>query len=348
MAEKRYCRHIVFVLVLAAALVASGSGLDSRSGPSGHGVRQPSSLADARKAASEIPRLHSLLVSSHGKLLLEYYASPRRARLSNVKSVSKSIISALVGIAIQRKLLKGVDQPIVDFFPELKKDPDARKQRITIEDLLTMRQGLESTSFDGYGAWVTSRNWVRYALERPMLSDPGETMEYSTGSSHLLSAILTKATRKSTWQFAQEVLGKPLGITIARWPRDPQGIFFGGNDMLMTPRQMLAIGHLWLNDGRAKKRQIVPEAWVETSCEGRGRSRFNPDQEYGYGWWTRDFAGREACFAWGYGGQYIFVFSDLNLVVVTTSSTSVGEERRGHRRLIFDLLETHILGPLNP
>ena len=306
------------------------------------------SLGEARKAAAEIPRLHSLLVSSHGKLVLEYYASPRRSRLSNVKSVSKSIISALVGIAIQRKLLKGLDQPIVDFFPELRKDPDPRKQKITIEDLLTMRQGLESTSFDGYGAWVTSRNWVRHALDRPMLSDPGETMEYSTGSSHLLSAILTKATRKSTWQFAQEALGAPLGITIARWPRDPQGIFFGGNDMLLTPRQMLAFGQLWLNDGRAKGRQIVPEAWVETSCEGRGRSRFNPDQRYGYGWWTRGFAGREACFAWGYGGQYIFVFTDLDLVVVTTSSTSAGEERRGHRRLIFDLLETHILGPLGP
>lgn len=339
---------MVFVRLLAAALVASGAGLDSRSDSSGPGAWQPSSLADARKAASEIPRLHSLLVSSHGKLLLEYYASPRRARVSNVKSVSKSIISALVGIAIQRKLLKGVDQPIVEFFPELRKDPDPRKQRITIEDLLTMRQGLESTSFDGYGAWVTSKNWVRYALDRPMMSDPGEAMEYSTGSSHLLSAILTKATRKSTWQFAQEMLGAPLGITVARWPRDPQGIYFGGNDMLLTPRQMLAFGQLYLNDGRVKGRQIVPEAWVETSCEGRGRSRFNPDQQYGYGWWTRDFAGREACFAWGYGGQYIFVFSDLNLVVVTTSSTSVGEERRGHRRLIFDLLETHILGPLNP
>lgn len=306
------------------------------------------SLGEARQAAAEIPRLHSLLVSSHGKLVLEYYASPRRSRLSNVKSVSKSIISALVGIAIQRKLLKSLDQPIVDFFPELRKDPDPRKQKITIEDLLTMRQGLESTSFDGYGAWVTSKNWVRHALDRPMLGDPGETMEYSTGSSHLLSAILTKATRKSTWQFAQETLGAPLGITIARWPRDPQGIFFGGNDMLLTPRQMLAFGQLWLNDGRAKGRQIVPEAWVETSCQGRGRSRFNPDQQYGYGWWTREFAGREACFAWGYGGQYIFVFSDLDLVVVTTSSTSAGEERRGHRRLIFDLLETHILGPLGP
>jgi CubicO group peptidase (beta-lactamase class C family) len=304
------------------------------------------SFAAAGQAAAGIPRLHSLLVSWRGKLVLEHYASPRRSGLSNVKSVSKSIMSALVGIAIERKLLSGVHQPIAGFFPELRKDPDARKARITIEDLLTMRQGLESTSFDNYGAWVGSRNWIKYVLDRPVLTEPGSTMEYSTGSTHLLSAILTKAARKSTWQFAQEALARPLGITLARWARDPQGIFYGGNEMLLTPRQMVAFGELYLNEGRAKGRQIVPQSWVETSCDGRGRSRFNPDQLYGYGWWIRDFGGHEACFAWGYGGQYIFVFQDLDLVVVTTSATTAGDERRGHRRTIFDLLEAHIIGPL--
>jgi len=300
-------------------------------------------LQAAAKSAAGIPRLHSLLVSRRGQLVLEHYAPGRANRLANVKSVSKSIVAALVGIAIERRLLKGVDQPIADFFPELRKDADPRKQRITIEDLLTMRQGLESTSFDNYGAWVKSRNWVRYVLERPVLSDPGEDLEYSTGSSHLLSAILTKATGKSTWQFAREVFATPLGFTLAGWARDPQGIFFGGNEMLLTPRQMVAIGELYLNRGRVNGRQIVPAAWVETSCKGRGRSRFNPDQLYGYGWWIRDFTGHEACFAWGYGGQYILVFPTLQLVVVTTSSTNAGEERRGHRRAIFDLVETQIL-----
>lgn len=317
----------------------------------------PPVLDSAKKAAAEMPRLHSLLVSHRGRVLLEYYASPRRARLSNVKSVSKSVIAALVGIAIERKLLKGVDQPIADFFPQLRKDSDPRKARISIEDLLTMRQGLQSTSFDGYGAFVQSRNWVQYVLDRPMESDPGSDMDYSTGSTHLLSAILTKATRRSTWEFAQEALGKPLGISFARWPRDPQGIYFGGNEMLMTPRQMLAFGELYLNEGRVRGRQVVPERWVKTSCDGRGRSRFNPDQEYGYGWWIREFAPPpgptddalplyESCFAWGYGGQYIFVFQSLDLVVVTTSSIVVGDERRGHRRMIFDLLQDHVLAAL--
>ena len=133
-------------------------------------------------------------------------------------------------------------------------------------------------------------------------------MEYSTGSTHLLSAILTKATKQTTLSFLQESVGAPLGITFARWPRDPQGIY-GGNDMLMTPRQMLTIGQLYLDRGRAGSRQIVPSGWVDASCTPRGRSRFNPDQGYGYGWWTCDFAGTQGCFAWGYGGQYIMVFA---------------------------------------
>jgi CubicO group peptidase (beta-lactamase class C family) len=113
--------------------------------------------------------------------------------------------------------------------------------------------------------------------------------------------------------------------------------------MLLTPRQMLAFGSLYLHKGSVKGRQVVPERWVATSCEPRGRSRFNPDQGYGYGWWTRDFAGRRACFAWGFGGQYILVFDDLDLVVVTSSAANVSDDRRDHRRAIFDIVERLIV-----
>jgi CubicO group peptidase (beta-lactamase class C family) len=305
---------------------------------------QGADLSAARAAAAALPQLHSLLVSHQRKLVFEYYAPKYSgSRLANIKSASKSIISALIGIAIERKMIQGVDEPIVRWFPELRKDPDKGKQTITIEDLLTMRSGLESTSGENYGSWVTSRNWVRYALAQPMVSEPGGSMEYSTGTSHILSAILTKATKKSTHQFAQEVLAKPLGITLARWPRDPQGIYFGGNEMLMTPRQMIAFGELWLGRGRARGRQVVPAEWVETSCRPRTRSRWDSDREYGYGWWIQEFDDHEACFAWGYGGQYIMVFRELDLVVVATSSTTVSEERRGHRRQLFNLLGAHIL-----
>lgn len=302
--------------------------------------QEPEPLSVVASQAAELPRLHSVLISHRGELLLERYFNGRRAsRLANVKSVSKSIISALVGIAIERGHLPGVHEPIATYFPELlAPGQDPAKRAITIEDLLTMRSGLQSTSGRNYGAWVTSGNWVRFALTRPLETPPGVEMEYSTGNTHLLSAILTKATKQSTWEFAQEALAKPLGFSLARWPRDPQGIYFGGNDMLLTPRQMVRFGELYLYRGRLDGRQIVPSRWVDASFVPRGRSDFN-DQMYGYGWWTRPFAGEHAWFAWGYGGQYIFIVPRLELVVVTTSSTATDEARRGHRRGIFELLE---------
>lgn len=335
-------------LLLAAGLCLAALGLppavratpQQASGP-------PPALTDLGAAASELPELRSLLVSWRGTLIAEHYArGVRPTTLANVKSASKSIIAVLVGIAIDRGLIKSVREPIVSYFPELRSDPDRRKQKITIEDLLTMRSGLESTSGRNYGAWVKSGNWVRYALRQPIVSEPGTAMEYSTGSSHLLSAILTKASGVSTWQFAQTALATPMGLRLARWPVDPQGIYFGGNEMLLTPRQMVAIGQLYLDHGHANGRQIVPAAWVETSCVPRTTSAWDGDRRYGYGWWIQAFDGGTACFAWGYGGQYIFVFRELNLVVAATSSTAVSEERRGHRRRLFDLIEQQVLKPV--
>jgi CubicO group peptidase (beta-lactamase class C family) len=281
-----------------------------------------------------------LLVSHKGALVLERYLNGRRAtQHANVKSVSKSVISTLVGIAIEQGHIPSVREPIGTYFPAvLGGDANAAKRAITIEDLLSMRSGLESTSGRNYGAWVTSKNWVRFKLTRTLETPPGAEMEYSTGNTHLLSAILSIATKKSTWHYAQDVLAKPLGFSLARWPQDPQGIYFGGNDMLFTPRQLITYGEMYLHRGRHVDRQVVPSRWVDDSFVPRGQSDFN-DQLYGYGWWMREFAGEQAYFAWGFGGQYVFVIPRLQLVVVTTSSTATGEERRGHRRTIFGLLE---------
>lgn len=300
-------------------------------------------FADALASAAQMPRLHSLLASVDGTIVLErYFNGVGATRLANVKSVAKSIVSALVGVAIERRLIPGVDTPIVQYFPELKKDTDRRKLEITVEDLLTMRPGLESTSNRNYGRWVTSRNWVQHALSRPMLADPGEVMDYSTGNTHLLSAILTTVSGTNTWQFANDHLARPLGFTLARWPRDPQGIYFGGNDMLLTPRQMLQIGELYLRRGRAGETAVVPEKWIETSIVPRGRSGWS-GQRYGYGWWVRELAGYDAYYAWGFGGQYIVVVPEIKAVVVATSSSTVAEDRRSHRVTLFDMLEQQIV-----
>ena len=308
----------------------------------------PITLDAAANAAAEIPDLHSLLVSWRGELLLERYSKGIQAtRLANIKSVSKSVMSALVGIAIERGVIPGVKQPIESYFPDvLKTEKDLLRKNITIENLLTMQSGLETTSNRNYGAWVLSPNWVRYALTRPLTSAPGTRMEYSTGNTHLLSAILTKASGKSTWQFAQEVFAKPLGFTLARWPQDPQGIFFGGNDMLMTPRQMLTFGQLYLNHGKAGGVQVVPAGWVDESFKAHAESTRERERYYGYGWWIRDLAGYRGYYAWGYGGQFIFVVPELDLVVVITSSSDVSNARGRNLRNAYEILEDFVIPPI--
>ncbi len=328
-------RNRVFALCLALAAWLLAVSLRAQSSPDFGTVSQ---------AAAALPQLHTMMVSARGEVVFAYRARGNSFdRAANIKSAGKSVISALVGIAIDRGLIAGVKQPIVTFFPELKRDVDVRKQNITVEDLLTMRTGLESTSGHNYGRWVNSRNWVSHVLARPLVSDPGTAMEYSTGTSHLLSAILTKVTRTSTWQFAQSTLGSVLKTPLSPWTRDPQGIYLGGNEMLMTPRQMVAFGELYLNDGRAGSRQIVPSGWVRESCVPRTVSRFDPGREYGYGWWIDEIGGHTACFAWGFGGQYILVFRDLGVVVAATSATTTSDERHGYRRQLLDLIGNQVL-----
>ena|SRR5688572_5057810 len=328
---------LIWILSLPTSVGVAGSPLPS--------PPRKLTLDSALAEAAKLTRLHSLLISVGDEVVLEqYFNGTKPTRLANIKSASKSVISALVGIAVDQGKIPSVRQPVSSYFPELfRNEKDPRKQRITIEDLLTMRSGLESTSNRNYGAWVLSSNWVRHALSRPVLSDPGTAMIYSTGNTHLLSAILTKATGKSTWQFAQESLAKPMGFNLAQWPRDPQGIYFGGNDMIMTPRQMLGFGQMYLRGGKANGTQIVPEKWIETSLTARTVSRRESDRFYGYGWWVRELGGHQAFYAWGYGGQFIFLVPELDLVVAVTSASEPGAERRSHLGAIYDIVERGII-----
>ncbi len=261
-----------------------------------------------------------------------------------MKSASKSVISALIGIAIDEGHIKSVEDPITKYFPEYifnQTDPD--KQLITIENLLTMQSGLETTSNRNYGKWVLSENWVEFVLNQPLVAKPGTRMLYSTGSTHLLSAILTRASGINTKEFAQKHLASQLGYSMSYWSRDPQGIYFGGNDMEMTPRQMLAFGELYLNKGVHEGRQIIPTNWVKESYRPHVLSPRGQGRYYGYGWWLRDLAGMLVPVAWGYGGQLIFVVEPMDLVVVATSDSTPGRTRRGHLGRLYNLVEDKIL-----
>lgn len=291
--------------------------------------------------AAGIQTLQSYLVAHRGERIVEeYYRGGAEGEAHNVKSAAKSIISLLVGIAIEEGHLSGVDQPIGPYFESyFAANPDSAKAWITLRDLLTMRSGLETTSFHNYGEWVTSPDWVAYALDQPMVDAPGDDMEYSTGTTHLLSVILTRATGMSTRAFAEKHLFGPMGIELGGWDRDPDGYYMGGNNMALTPEGMLAVGIMVLNEGRYEGRQIVPEEYLREAFRTYTRSNYNP-YDYGYLWWKRPVGGQEVRFAWGYGGQYIFVVPDRDLVVAVTSS--IRDEREHYKRAIFGLLERTI------
>ena len=303
--------------------------------------------ADRRNAIvaqlTKLPRLRSLLVSIDGELIEEHYFNGVDARsLANLKSASKTLISILVGIAIERGHLDGVDQTIDAFFPDELAKASALKRGITIEDLLSMRSGLETTSNRNYGRWVQSSNWVAHALSRPFIGKPGGQMIYSTGSTHLLSAIITRATGMTTREFGQRYLARPLGVSLPAWPQDPQGIYFGGNDMLLTPRAMVKVGELYLDGGSIDGFEVVSSRWIRESWIPRTVSRYSRRQ-YGYGWWMRVLNGFPTYYAWGYGGQFIYVMPDLDAVIVVTSSPNPGDGRREHRRQLNDVIEAQLV-----
>ncbi len=329
-------------ILLAASLLALSSWTMAADSDT-----MDTSYAMAHDAARQLPRLHSLLISRGDELVFEQYYNDRDpSRPANMKSASKSVISALVGIAIDRGLIDSVDVKVAEFFPELiEGDESEGKQEITIENLLTMQSGLETTSNRNYGKWVLSDNWVDFALNQPLVARPGTRMLYSTGSTHLLSAIITQASGMSAKQFAQENLSVPLGFSMSYWSQDPQGIYFGGNDMEMTPRQMLEFGRLYLNDGEHDGEQVISESWVRESHQPRARSPRGQGRFYGYGWWLRDLAGMQVPVAWGYGGQLIFVVKELDLVVVATSDSTPSPARREHLGSLYNLVEEHVLIP---
>ena len=279
--------------------------------------------------ASTLPRLRSLVVLRHGETLASqrFNGGPPLERAVNIKSASKSVLSALVGVAIARGVLRGADQPVLSVLrADAPARPDPRLEQLTIAHLLSMQAGLERTSGPNYGRWVTSPNWVRFALSRPFVTDPGAQMLYSTGSTHILSALLTRASGRSTLELARDWLGEPLGVRIPPWPTDPQGVYFGGNDMLLSPPALARFGELYRLSGRIDGREVVPAAWIAESWRPRTVSPWS-GQQYGYGWFLTEVRGHPVRFAWGYGGQMLYIVPDLELTVAMTSDAAAPRER---------------------
>lgn len=304
-------------------------------------IAQPAGPLEAvLQEAGALRPLETVLVSRQGTVLAERgYRGQSTTRPTNIKSASKLVVSALVGIAIERRLLTGTDQRIAPLLAaDLPRDRDPRLEQVTVGQLLSMQAGLQSTSGPGYGAWVGSRNWVRAALAQPFVEEPGGRMVYSTGSTHLLSAILTRQAGSPTLELARSWLGPLPGFAVASWMRDPQGIYFGGNEMAVTPRALLAFGELYRGGGVTPAgERLLSADWIAQSWAVRTQSRFTGDG-YGYAWFHRRVAGQDVHYGWGYGGQMLYVVPGLDLTVAMTSDDTMPGTQGGHRDALHDLL----------
>lgn len=335
----RSLRTLLLTAALVGGSVATAAHDWPRCSPDETGF-DPAALAQAADRLDAIAGTRTLHVARGGCLVLERSFGAPVSSPHNVKSASKSVLSALVGIAVEQGHLEGVDQPVAELLPEaFRRAGPSDGNDILLRHLLSMTAGLASTSGEEYGAWVTSSDWVEAALRRPRVAEPGDRFTYSTGNSHLISALLTRATGISTLEYARRSLLEPLDIHITAWDESPQGIYFGGNNMALRPRDLLAFGQLYLQKGRWGDRQVVPAEWVERST--RVRSEGWPERygTYAWLWWVRPSG---AFMAVGYGGQFLLVSAADDAVVLLTS-THAGKGAAWDRN-VLGIIEEDLLG----
>ncbi len=305
---------------------------------------QAQSFDDTANHARSLDQLHGLIVAQNGEILLgEAFRGPALERPVNVKSVSKTIVAALTGAALDRDILQNTDQSVVDLLgAHVPEGADPRIGDLTIDHLLTMRAGLERTSGRNYGAWVQSPDWIAYALSRPFVATPGERMLYSTGSYHLLGAALAETADRNLLRLARDWLGAPLGIEIPPWTQDPQGFYMGGNNMALSPIALYRFGETYRNRGIFEGTRVLSEGWIETSWQPRTRSPFS-GHDYGYGWFLARARGHMVAYARGYGGQMIYVVPDLALTVTVTSDPNRPARSQGYAGQLNAMLANLII-----
>lgn len=273
----------------------------------------------------------SLVIVRNGYIVFEEYLSTsvNVNTTMDIFSCTLSIVSALVGIAIDHESIESVDVPILDFFPDREIGTDAsRKETITIEHLLTMTSGLSWEENTDPVSMKNTDDWIQYVLDRPMLHDAGSTYEYNSGGVHLLSAILQSVSGMNTSDMAYQYLFEPMGITDYEWDSDPQGITDGTGACTLSTRDMAKFGYLYLNNGTWDTEQLVPKEWVIASQQAL--ESVNSIKDYGYLWWI--YRGVEAYNAVGFWARVISVIPEYDIVAVVTGFDNYGNFLRDQWR----------------
>jgi CubicO group peptidase (beta-lactamase class C family) len=303
-----------------------------------------------------IKNIHSLIIIKNDKIVYEkYFNNFNRDKLHPIYSVTKSVSSALIGIAIDRKFIASVDEKLNSFFPDEKYvDWDNGKEDISLEDILCMTTGLEwnerlpySDKGNSHNQMCRRSDWIKFVLQRPMAQKPGEKFNYNTGTANLLALMIEQKTGWKIEKFSEEYLFKPLGIQRSRWYKDPKGNPCSGGTnggLFLKPIDMAKIGYLILNEGKWGKKVIISKEWVQASTEEQ-----KENEKYGYLWWRGyGYINKQKApfyMGSGYGGQKIYVFPSLDMVIVLTSGNYGRHERRAHFQADV-IVRYHILGAL--
>jgi len=310
-------------------------------------------LNNAYEKATSLGFVDGIIISKNGYIVGEkYFNGFHQSKPHNVKSVSKSLLSAITYFAINEEGFN-ISDKVLPFFPEYNNSSlDTRKSNITIEHLLTMRMGMPSDSENNpstYSSIYGSDNWIKETIELPLKYSPGEVMSYNTFQTHLLSGVITKATSKGTFDFASETLFKSMKINVDSWEQDAQGYYFGGNSMFLTPREMYLFGKLYSNKGKLFNTQIIDESWIDVSLTTS--TNFSnleigafKNYNYGYLWWLGEINNYNLFLAYGYGGQLIAVFPDIDLIIITTTEHNVTPTNATNQEIeMFNFISNYIL-----
>jgi CubicO group peptidase (beta-lactamase class C family) len=361
-------RRLLFLVALSIAARASAAEPEwPTAKPSASGLSETrlSAMAEAVRSGS-FRNITSIAVARRGRLVFEsYFGGADANTLHNTRSATKTVTGMLIGIAIDRGLLPGVEARILPFFPDRRPfaNPDPRKERITVEDFLTMSSLLECDDENSYSRGNEERmylieDWVQFTLDLPIRGFPawvprpdqsphGRSFSYCTAGVSTLGAVLERAAKKPVPEFAKESLFAPLGIERVEWQLSPLGTAQTGGGLALRSRDLLKLGQLYLDRGVWRGARVVPAEWVEKST--RPHARVDDDTEYGYLWWLRNLrSGSRVHAAWmmqGTGGNKVAVFPDLDLVAVITTTNF--RERDAHV-LADRILTEHVLASVEP
>jgi CubicO group peptidase (beta-lactamase class C family) len=291
--------------------------------PEAHGWDSEKLAAGLRETQANGIAVHSLMLVRGGEVFLDAYFDPYDGTLyHDLGSVTKSVMTTLIGIAADQGRLS-LDDPVLSFFPgRIIANREERKERLTVRHLAGMTSGLACTPANDEQTLQEMRasaDWVQFTLDLPMVREPGARFEYCSPGMHLLSAILRQATGLSALEFAQAYLFGPLGIQSVYWPADAQGNNHGWGDLCLRPPDAARIGYLFLREGQWAGQTIVSKEWVAAATQPLSRTSADRAEDYGLGWWvSRADAERPLFRADGRRGQTIVVLPDWDLVLVTT------------------------------